>query len=109
MSQTETNALRDIKARDAEIRALRNAGWQLSAIALRFKLTTEGVRYIINGKPGSNANKILREQAYARLEAVDGVALIKAGMSIRRLASVADTNPRRVEQWLQLNGITKYC
>lgn len=96
-------------ARDAEILALRSKGWSLSEIGSRFQLSKEGVRQIINRRPPSDANKLKRDQAYAQLEAINGLACIEAGMPVQRLAAIATTTPRRVEQWLLLNGITKYC
>jgi hypothetical protein len=105
----EHEALLNIRTRDAEILALRSEGRSLSEIGSRFNLSKEGVRQIIKRRPASDANKQMQDQAYARLEAVNGVACIEAGVSVQRLAALAGTTPRRVEQWLQLNGIAKYC
>lgn len=111
MSETspEYEPLPNSRARDAEILALRGEGCSLSEIGSRFKLSKEGVRQIIKRRPASDANKLKQDQAYARLEAAHGVASIEAGMSVQRLAGITGTTPRRVEQWLQLNGIARYC
>jgi hypothetical protein len=101
--------LPDIGVRNDEILTLRSEGRSLSDISSRFNLSKEGVRQIIKRRPESDANKQKRDQAYAQLEAVCGVACIEAGMSVTRLAGITGTTPGRVEQWLQLNGIAKYC
>jgi hypothetical protein len=97
-----------IKARDAEISALRREGWSLLQIGRRFKLSAARVQQIVNGVPTpSNAFDLLQDQASAQLEAVDGVARIEAGMSIQRLAWIAGTTPWRVEKWMRQRGIEK--
>ena len=97
-----------MKARDAEILALRREGWSLLEIGRRFKVSAARVQQIINGTTTqSNAFDFLQDQASAQLEAVDGVACIEAGMSVQRLAWIAGTTPWRVEKWMRQRGIAK--
>lgn len=98
----------NVAEREAEIVAHRNAGRSLRETARLVDLSPEGVRQVLNRRPAATANKTRKNQAYARLEAAGGLTCIQAGMSVLRLAAIADTTPRRVEQWLEFKGMTKY-
>jgi hypothetical protein len=51
-------------------------------------------------RPKETLRQMIREDAYARLRAVNGVACLAGGMTTVRLAAIAETSEDRVFKWI---------